>query len=37
MRKKTENITEKTIVQSEAKQVQKPKKTPAVKKVKNKK
>lgn len=30
MKKKTENIIEKTIVQSEAKQVRKPKKTPAV-------
>lgn len=37
MKKKTENIIEKTIVQSEAKQVRKPKKTPAVQKSKNKK
>jgi hypothetical protein len=35
MKKKTENIIEKTIVQSEAKQVQKRKKTPAVRKKKS--
>lgn len=37
MKKKTENIIEKTIVKSEAKQVQKRKKTPAVQKSTNKK